>query len=369
MAIPRATLVMEQHLGHQTYYENLRRFIESEPMLAAHWVPVTYRQPDGLWERMPFIPANLRGTLRGRSQVRHGLQQQASDVLFFNTQVPAVLGGALTRKLPYLIATDITPLQYDQLSEQYGHRPDRFAPLRSLKRSINQRFFQQAVRVLPWSTWTRTSLIKDYAVSPERIEVIPPGVDLERWRPGPTRAAGPLQILFVGGDLYRKGGDTLLRAFRTLPTGSAELHLVTRTRIAQEAGVRLYHDLSPNTPALIALYQAADVFVLPTKAEAFGIAAVEATASGLAAIVTAVGGLADIVSDRENGFQIPPGDSTVLSECLRLLAANPALRVQMGQAGRARAEALFDARRNALRVAACLCAAAEQSDKVRHALV
>ena len=62
---------------------------------------------------------------------------------------------------------------------------------------------------MPWSTWTRRSLVEEYGVDPQRVEVVPPGIDLERWAPG-ERREGPPRILFVGGDLYRKGGATLL---------------------------------------------------------------------------------------------------------------------------------------------------------------
>ena len=55
----------------------------------------------------------------------------------------------------------------------------------------------------------------------------------------------------MGGDLHRKGGDVLLKAFRSLPAGSAELILVTRTKLPAEAGVTVYNNLQPNSAALI----------------------------------------------------------------------------------------------------------------------
>jgi glycosyltransferase involved in cell wall biosynthesis len=189
-------------------------------------------------------------------------------------------------------------------------------------------------------------LIADYGVDPQKIEVIPPGVDLTRWIPGARHETGPLRILFVGGDLNRKGGDVLLRAFRTLSAGTAELILVTKTQVQPEQGVRIYNDLQPNSPVLMNLFRTSDVFVLPTAAEAFGIAAIEANAAGLAAIVTAVGGLTDIVVDGENGFLIQPDDVKTLSHRLCMLAADPGLRERMGRAARQRAEAYFDARKN-----------------------
>lgn len=358
----RATFVMEQHLGHQTYYHNLRRFVDQSMQIEANWVPVTYKKPGSIWEYFIFLPTNIRGTLQGRAEVLQGLSQIKSDVVFFNTQVPAALGGSLVSRRPYVISTDITPIQYDQMSQQYGHRPDRPGPIQRYKHQVNVKLLRNAARLLPWSTWTRDSLINDYGVAPERIEVIPPGVDIDHVTPGTKQNSGPLRILFVGGDLHRKGGDLLLRAFQELPSGMVELHLVTRTPVSPAEGIRAYHNLQPNSPELIRLFQTSDVFVLPTAAEAFGIAAAEAAAAGLAAIVTSVGGLTDIVVDGETGFLLPPGDPATLVARLRLLADDPALRSRLGQAARQRAETCFNARRNAERVISCLLEVVETKE-------
>jgi glycosyltransferase involved in cell wall biosynthesis len=215
---------------------------------------------------------------------------------------------------------------------------------------MNVRTFRGAARLFPWSTWARQSLIDDYGVDPQKIEVVPPGVDLISWVPCARQGNDPFRILFVGGDLYRKGGDALLKAFRSLPAGIAELTLVTKSRVQAEPGVRVFNNLQPNSPELRQLFQVSDVFVLPTSAEAFGIAAIEAGAAGLASIVTAVGGLTDIVADGENGFLIRPGDIQSLGERLQLLANDVGLRDRMGKAARQRAEKYFDARRNAERI-------------------
>lgn len=344
----RATFIMEQHLGHQTYYQNLKRFVDPEPEIAATWAPITY-QRDRSRERLAFLSAHLRGTLVGRRQVRRALAHPA-DVVFFNTQVPAVLGGRLTRRRPYVIATDITPIQYDQMGGFYGHRPDRPGPLRFYKHRRNVATLRRANWLLPWSTWVRDSLIRDYGADPQRVEVLPPGIDLERWQPAHHRPEGPLRILFVGGDMERKGGDLLFQAFRALPPGSAELLLITRSQVEPQAGVQSYYGLQPNSPELIDIYRAADIFVLPTYAEAFGVAAIEAAAVGLPAIVTAVGGLTDTVVEGETGFLIQPGDLARLTARLRLLADQPELRTRLGRAARRRAELCYDTRRNVRRL-------------------
>lgn len=355
----RAIFLMEQHIGHRTYYENLRRFAEHERDLQCIWVPITYKNSSRLLDLAPGLSSHVRGSLHGALQVRRALDSNAYDVAFFNTQVPAMMGTGQVQRRPYVIATDITPLQYDQMAHLYGHQPDQPGPIARFKHNINVDVLRGAARVLPWSSWARDSLIRDYGVDPQRIEVIAPGVDLSLWRPYARSGVVPLRILFVGGDFYRKGGATLLDAFRALPRGAAELHIVTRTEIPAEAGVHTYSKMRPNSPELIALYRTSDVFVLPSEAEAFGIAAVEACATGLTVIATAVGGLIDVVEDGRSGYVIPVGDPAALNDRLRRLINSPMLRVQMGRAARERAARFFDAQTNAARIVGHLRAAAQ----------
>lgn len=355
---PRALFVLEQHLGHRTYADNLRRFVASDTRLEASWAAVHYAPAGQLWEWVPGLPRSVRGSLRGRGEVRRALSAGFHDVAFFNTQVPAVLGGRLSRGRPYVVATDVTPIQYDAIGARYGHSADRIGPLAWYKRRVNRLVFHGAERLLPWSSWTRSSLLNDYGVRPERVQVLPPGVDLEVWRPGGPRSPGPPRILFVGADFHRKGGQALFEAFSALPAGSAELVLVTRSVPPPGPGIVCHRGLEPNSAELVALYRSCDLFVLPTEAEAFGIAAVEACAAGLPVVATSVGGLADIVATGETGLLVQPADPRALLGAIAALVEDAPRRRSMGLAARARAEARFDARRNAAEVVSSLAAAA-----------
>jgi glycosyltransferase involved in cell wall biosynthesis len=361
----RVSFIMEQHLGHRTYCENLRRRIEADARIDSRWVPVTYVRPDGLLEKLP-IPERIRSPWRAYLQVREGLQKFSSDVAFYNTQVPAAISGAVLRSQPYVIATDLTPIQYDALGSLYGHAPDKRGVLKTLKHNINRHIFCSAALLLPWSTWAKESMVADYGVDPAKIEVLPPGVDLAIWRPVQRDQKGPVRILFVGGDFERKGGPTLLRAFQALPVGRAQLHIVTRSRLAGTQDVLVYNNMTPNSPELIALYQQCDVFVLASQAEAFGIATVEATATGLPVIASRGCALAEIVADGETGYLIASGDERALAERLRALVEDPALRLRMGHAARQRAELLFDAKRNAARLTDRLIEIAERQPRHAH---
>ena len=288
--------------------------------------------------------------MNGRAQVYQGLQKKRYDVALFNTQVPAVLAGKMARSRPYVICTDFTPVQYDRMAVDYQHTVSRSRAINTYKHLANVKTLREASFLLPWSKWAGDSLIADYRVDARRVVVIPPGVNLEVWRPGTGENSGRPRILFVGTDLYRKGGAMLIEAYKSLPAGSAELVLVTKSAVPEMEGVHVYRDLKPNSPELISLYQSCHLFVLPSKGEAFGIAAVEASAVGLPVIASSVGGLSEVVVENETGFLIQPGNVLNLTSNLRLLVENASYRRQMGQAARVKAEKSFNAKENALRV-------------------
>lgn len=339
---PVVAFVMEQHLGHRTYYENLRDHVDET--VDARWVPIDY-EVSGHFERLP-LPRSLKIAAHTRSAVRSGIR--GTDVSVFNTQVPAVLGGMGRRSHPFIVITDVTPKQYDAMAGGYGHRVDRPGPAAWTKHRLNLRTLQNARYCVGWSTWVRDSYVNDYAVPVERTRVIPPGVDTMRWTPGPTRDDGCFRVLFVGGDFDRKGGPELLQAFGMID-GPKELVLVTRSEIAPTEHVRVVRDLSPNDPRLIELYRSSDVFALPSRAETFGIVAAEAAACGLPVIASRTGGLSTIVTDGQTGFTIDVGDVGRLTERLRLLH-NVSVRTAMGARARAFAVRELDARTNAHRL-------------------
>jgi glycosyltransferase involved in cell wall biosynthesis len=346
----RVTFLTEQHVGLKTYSENLRRFADSDERIIPTWVPITYLEQGGFWERLRFLPSGIRGAFRGRSQVRRAVAETRPDACLYMTQTPAALGGNRPRRTPYVIMLDDTPILFDSMAEHYEEPPDRFAALRWIKHKINVTALRGAHAVLPMSEWARRSLLDDYGVAPANARVVPTGIDLEQWQPGDATGDGPLRILFVGGDFERKGGAVLAEAFERLDPGSAELHVVTRSPITERRGVHVHTGLHPNDPELIELFRSCDVFVLPSKAEAYPNVVVEACAAGLPCIVSDVGGMSEMIVEGESGFVLQPGDTAGLAELLRRLAGDPELRVGMGRAARERAVEMFDGRKNARRV-------------------
>lgn len=354
---PTVAFITEQHVGLRTYSENLRRFADRDPRIDAVWVPVAYNPRPAWWQRLP-LPEGVRGALSGRAEVRQAIARNDPDVCLFMTQVPAAIGGRRARRRPYVIMADDTPILFDAMAHHYDIEVGEPRLLSALKRRINTAALRSAHRVLPMSEWARRSVIDDYGVDPDRARVVPTGIDLEAWRRTREPHDGPVRVLFVGGDFARKGGDLLLAAYERLPAGMAELHVVTRSPVAPTEALHVYPSMQANSPELIALFNSCDVFVLPSRGEAFPNVVVEACASGLPCIVTDVGGMAEMVTDGETGFVVEPDDPSGLADRLVQLCSDPELRARMGTAARRRAEADFDGAKNAHAVVDELLAAA-----------
>jgi glycosyltransferase involved in cell wall biosynthesis len=351
VTVPRVAFVLEQTLGHVTHSNNLHALLADSRSVRPTFLDIPY-EVDGWRANVPgFGNWTVRAGLRARRAIRAQHRRAGIDSMFIHTQVPAVLTGRWMRRIPTIVSLDATPIQYDELGEHYAH--DRSsARVEAAKKRLNERCFRRAHHLVAWSEWTRQGLARDYGVDPARVTVIAPGVDVERWaRPSPERGDGPVRVLFVGGDLDRKGGRLLLDATRVLradPTVEPfVLHLVTRTFLDPEPGVVVHNDMSPNSQALIALYHAADVFVLPTLGDCLPMVLSEAGVAELALISTDVGAIREIVRDGETGLLIEPGSVDALIGALGRLLRDPDLRTRLGRGAAQLVRQQFDAAANA----------------------
>jgi glycosyltransferase involved in cell wall biosynthesis len=145
-----------------------------------------------------------------------------------------------------------------------------------------------------------------------------------------------IRALFMGGDFPRKGGPDLLDAWREGGfAGSATLDLVTDWPLDPAAlppGVCLHRGVRPSTPEWLELWRRSDLFVMPTRHEAFGMVFQEAAASGLPVVATNINAIPEIVLDGTTGLLVEPGDRASLIGALRTLIDQRALRARMGAA-------------------------------------
>src|SRR5207249_44958 len=109
----------------------------------------------------------------------------------------------------------------------------------------------------------------------------------------------------------------------------------------------------------------ADLFVLPTLADCFSLASIEAMAAGLPVISCPVGGIPEIVRYQETGLLVPPGDVRALGAAIEALAGDPARRQAMGTRARLLAEQRFDGTINARRILSIMTNFVEPCTDVR----
>lgn len=344
--------LLEQSLGHITHTKNLLTNVALDPEVHAHWGLIDF-EASGIAGKLPVYRSNwtVRAGVRARREVARISGQTKLDALFFHTQVPAVLAQNWLRKIPAIVSLDATPLQYDELGAFYKHEQGP-AWLEKWKWRRNRDCFRSARRLVAWAEWTKLGLVRDYEVPAEKVTVIPPGVNVHEWRRPRPRVLhnDPVKILFVGGDLARKGGSVLLEAFRALRHLGLELHLVTKDRLAPEPGVFVYNDLQANSQPLKDLYHACDVFALPTFGDCLPMVLSEAGAAGMAIISTSVAGIPEIVRNGETGITVPAGNAAALTQALRELATNSALRLRLGERAMAHVTRHYDAPTNASRL-------------------
>jgi D-inositol-3-phosphate glycosyltransferase len=207
-------------------------------------------------------------------------------------------------------------------------------------------------------------LIELYNADPHKITIIPPGVDLERFKPITKEEAkkrvgipcGDTNILFTGRIEPLKGIDTMLRAMALIQARRPEvLHNACMAIIGgdpwaddlDEEMARLQqlradldiHDLvtflgAKDQDILPNYYAAAEMVVMPSHYESFGMVALEAMAMGTPVIASEVGGLAYLVKHGITGYHVPSRDPEALAARIYELLSNQDCRQQLGQQAR-----------------------------------
>jgi glycosyltransferase involved in cell wall biosynthesis len=344
--------VLEQTLGHVAHGLNIERALAREPGIQPAVIRVDYSDPAGL-QRLPGLRSwSWRASVHARNALRERLREGPLDAIFIHTQVAALLATEIMRSVPTVVSLDATPQLFDREGAAYGHRRDPEV-VEGVKRRMNVRAFASATRLVTWCQWAAYSLVADYRVPLDKIDVIPPGVDLNLFRPSLLgKQSERVRILFVGGQFERKGGLDLLEAARSLGD-AVELDIVTGSEVpAVPAGVRarVHRGLKPQSEELVALYRAADIFALPSRGDCMPQAVIEAIACGLPVVATRVGAIPEMVTDGVNGYLVPARDPRALAGAIGSLVSHPGRRHPMGRHSRVLAQQTYDADKNNRRI-------------------
>lgn len=235
----------------------------------------------------------------------------------------------------------------------YGHlnSPRGVPPVarRHLDRVVayESALYRKLRAIFPMSRYLADSFVRDFGVDAAKVHVVGAGVNLPRLGDCAARDYARPRVLFVGKDFARKGGATLLAAWRQVRARhpEAELQIIGPTLAIAEPGVSVLPPVDKLVEAdldrLLAAYADASVFVMPSLYEPFGIVFCEAMAHRLPCVGTQVCAMPEIVVDGETGFLVPPGDASRLAEALIALLDSPALCREMGEQGFARYEAYY----------------------------
>jgi glycosyltransferase involved in cell wall biosynthesis len=226
-----------------------------------------------------------------------------------------------------------------------GHR-SADVEVRARERAV----LESATAVVTTSAWTRRRLQELYALPADCVHVAEPGVDIARLAPGTAAGDALLCVAAVTPD---KGHDVLLGGLATATdlswrctcVGSLDRDAVfadgvRRATLMKGLGDRVRFPGPRTGPELDRAYAAADLLVLVSHAETYGMVVSEALAHGLPVLAADVGGVTEALGHGEDGTRpgllVPPGDPGAVGAALRRWLGDAALREQLRQAARER---------------------------------
>ena len=335
-------------------------------MTAVHFVI-----PDGIDDRARASGGNAydRHLCRGLTSIGWSVHEHAvpgcwprPDAASFAAldgvvqQIPddavVLLDGLVASTAPDVLLTQTRRLRLVVLVHMpLGHRPaDDGADARMRERAV----LSVAAAVVTTSAWSRRRLLELYSLSADRVHVAEPGVNAADLATGTAAGEALLCVAAVTSD---KGHDVLLDALATITdlswhcvcVGSLDrdpafVEALRRRSLDDGLGDRVWF-LGPRTGAeLDRSYAAADLLVLASRAETYGIVVIEALARGLPVVATDVGGLTEALGHDTAatlpGLLVPPDDPGALGAALRAWLGDAELRGRLRRAACERRESL-----------------------------
>ena len=207
-----------------------------------------------------------------------------------------------------------------------------------------------AKRIIVTSRMTAQTLTQDFAVPQDKITIAEPGTDPAPRARGSSQ--GPLQLLAVGSIVPRKAYDILVRALAPLAhldwrltiagpmDRSAEALTAVRAAIDETGlGARITLAGAVSRQALAELYHSADVFLMPSLYEGYGMVLAEAMARGLPIVCTTGGAAAETVPDVA-AIKVAPGDERALGDAIGRILDDAGLRKKLADASWAAGQGL-----------------------------
>lgn len=299
---------------------------------------------EGLYEYIPEFLTSLEAFHRS-SDTRY-------DIVHSHYWLSGPVGEILSERwnAPHAI-TFHTLAKKKKQARSDEHEPE-------IRSAVEQRSMERADAIVVSTGQEREDIRHLYGESSRTVKVVPAGVDLDLFKPiqkeEARRTLGLSEskiVLYVGRLEPLKGLDILLEAVwrledradtRLLVVGGSLQDDDELGRLKASADRMGIADIVTFTGSikqsdLPVYYSAADVFVLPSYYESFGLVALEAMACGAPVVASRVGGLKTFVENGVTGYLIPWRCPEPFAQRLDMLLANPSLREKLGKAGRAAA--------------------------------
>ncbi|HVN94917.1 MAG TPA: glycosyltransferase family 4 protein [Syntrophorhabdaceae bacterium] len=271
---------------------------------------------------LPFVFRLLSG------HCQKTIEREDPDVIF---QTQTLFAGAVnpTRK-PYFIYTDHTHLLTEKAARNDLGESASLASSKWI--DLEKACYHRATTIFTMSNYIKNSLISDYEMEESRIETVYPGINVPVAKEQRMSPQGK-KVLFVGIDFKRKGGPVLLEAFSKVKNiiPDAKLTIVGCHIENSDPNIIVKGKLSLELTAQE--FRTADIFVMPSLREPFGIVFLEAMANGLPCVGTRIESIPEIIDDGETGYLIEPNNAGELAEKIIDLLGNPAKRKRMGENG------------------------------------
>ncbi len=273
------------------------------------------------------------------------------DVVHDNQTFGTGLLGVMNDGLP-LLGTCHHPITVDRTLD-LQHAPN-WRRRMTLRRwygflGMQMKVARQVPRILTVSSSSKRDIVEQYGLAPQQLEVVPIGVDQNRFRPRPEIPRVPGRIMTTASaDVPFKGLLPLVEAVAKVRTERPEAHLVVVGKLRGESpvaaaierlgiGDAVTFESGVSDERMIELYAEASVAVVPSLYEGFSLPAVESMACGVPLIATTGGALPEVVGeDGVTGMLVPPGDPGALAQAIESVLGDPELAARLADNGRRR---------------------------------
>lgn len=255
------------------------------------------------------------------------------DVLHVHYAIPLATSAVLASDLLGARAPKLVTTVHGTDVLTLGLEP-AFRPL------VRQALEKSALVTAP-SAWLSRAAVDGLQLT-RPVAVVPNFVDVERFKPLPSRASRPLRVTHNSNFRSLKRVQDVVRIFALVRRAvDCELELIgdgperpAIEALVRELSLSAHVRFSGETVDVAPHLQSSDVFLMPSEIESFGLAALEAMSCGVPVVASAVGGLPEVIRDGETGYLHPIGDLDAMAASTLKLLQNPTLHRTMSAAAR-----------------------------------